>query len=264
MLQTSQYKQVLQFRMGHPVQGQVLYWCAAYLVHGLLIDTGCAHTAAELLTALRPAPPRLVVNTHYHEDHIGANALLASELGLELLAPAASLPRLAQGYSLPPYRQMVWGLPQPSQAKALGPEVVCQGQRFQVIDTPGHTEDHVVFWLDQAGWAFSGDLFISTQPRPCRREDRPAQTLESLKRLAGLEPGVLFTGLGQIVEPAGPALAQAIEALEEVKLRVADLGRQGLEPEQMVTAIFGRESHLTEQTDGYISYLNLIRSFQEP
>jgi len=34
-----------QIMMGREIDGIVYYWTAAYLVDGLLIDTGCSYTA---------------------------------------------------------------------------------------------------------------------------------------------------------------------------------------------------------------------------
>ncbi len=42
--------EITQIRMGRNIDGQVLYWGAAYLVDNLLIDTGCHHTANKKLT----------------------------------------------------------------------------------------------------------------------------------------------------------------------------------------------------------------------
>jgi glyoxylase-like metal-dependent hydrolase (beta-lactamase superfamily II) len=58
------------------IGGSSVYWVAAYLVDGLMIDTGCGYTAEGLITFLHERPVRPVVNTHFHEDHIGANHLL--------------------------------------------------------------------------------------------------------------------------------------------------------------------------------------------
>lgn len=56
-----------------------------------------------------------MLNTHHHEDHIGGNALLARELGVELWAPAASLERLAAPEKeLYPYQMLMWGPAPPS------------------------------------------------------------------------------------------------------------------------------------------------------
>ncbi|MEW6275752.1 MAG: MBL fold metallo-hydrolase [Bacillota bacterium] len=70
MIERHTYEDVIQFKLGRAVKNQVLYWVAVYLVDGLLIDTGPAHTAHELLEELRGKKVEKAVNTHYHEDHL--------------------------------------------------------------------------------------------------------------------------------------------------------------------------------------------------
>lgn len=53
MIQISQHGPVTRFKMGREIDGRVMYWCAAYQVGDVLIDSGCVHTAPDLLGALR-------------------------------------------------------------------------------------------------------------------------------------------------------------------------------------------------------------------
>jgi len=48
MIKASTHNEVTRLFMGHDLDGRLLYWVSAYLVDGLLIDTGCKHTAEEL------------------------------------------------------------------------------------------------------------------------------------------------------------------------------------------------------------------------
>ena len=96
MIETASFEEVTQIRMSREIGGKPVYWVAAYLVDGLLIDTGCSFTAAELAAFLDGRPFRQVVNTHFHEDHIGGNRLLQEKFGVEILAPADSVPLIAR------------------------------------------------------------------------------------------------------------------------------------------------------------------------
>ncbi len=49
MLQINHFGPVTQIKIGRELEGRVLYWTAAYLVDGLLIDTGCPHTPERLV-----------------------------------------------------------------------------------------------------------------------------------------------------------------------------------------------------------------------
>lgn len=261
MLETRQFEGVTQFRMGRELGGQVLYWCAAYLVEDLLIDSGCAHTAEELLAALAGRGVRRVVNTHHHEDHIGANALLAEKLGLELYAPLEAIPLIAEQPELYPYQLLTWGVAPRSRPRPLGEEIKTASHRFQALPMPGHSAELVVLWEPRQRWAFVSDLWLVRRPKTSRDFENNLQTLTSLQRLKALKPRVLFTGLGDIETDAVAALADTIAWLEEQRNQIIDLAEAGLEPKEIVQKLYGRESPMYELTQGQFSYENFVRSF---
>ena len=262
MIQISQHGPVTCFKMGREIRGQVSYWCAAYLVEDVLIDSGCLHTAAELAQALAGRGVRAVVNTHHHEDHIGGNALLAQELGVELYAPAAALERLADPEKeLYPYQMIMWGPAPASRPRPLGEEVLTPSHRLEVIPAPGHSDDLVVFYEPDQGWAFVSDLWVAPRQKTSRDHENSRQILAAQKALATRGPRVMFTGMGEVVQPAAPALAESVAFLEETQTQVLALAARGLEPPQMVAELFGRESSLMGLTQNQLSYENFIRSF---
>jgi glyoxylase-like metal-dependent hydrolase (beta-lactamase superfamily II) len=111
MIEVNSFGDVVQIRMGRDAPegvswgaGQeVLYWTAAYLVDGLLIDTGCRHTGEELVSSLDGRNVNLAVNTHYHEDHIGGNTIVRSRFGVEVLASRETIEIMQDYPPLKPY-----------------------------------------------------------------------------------------------------------------------------------------------------------------
>jgi hypothetical protein len=47
MLETTSFEEITQIRMSREIGGKPIYWVAAYLIGGLLIDTGCSYTDGE-------------------------------------------------------------------------------------------------------------------------------------------------------------------------------------------------------------------------
>ena len=76
--QVSGEGEVIRLRVARKLVGRSAYFTAAYWVDGLLVDTGCAHTARQLSQAVKDWHVTQIVNTHSHEDHIGANAAVAA------------------------------------------------------------------------------------------------------------------------------------------------------------------------------------------
>ena len=171
MLKLGTIGPVTKIKMARALFGRPFYFTTAYWVDGLLIDTGCAHTEREIMQALDVLPVVRVVNTHSHEDHIGANAALQEKRGAEILAHPLALPVLADprgNQPLQPYRRIFWGYPRPSEGQPIGETVETGHYRFQVIHTPGHGPDHICLYEPNEGWLFSGDLYIGGRDRALR------------------------------------------------------------------------------------------------
>lgn len=261
MLEAVQFEEVTQVKLSR-YQLKAPFCASVYLVDGLLVDTGPSHTASELVDFLRDKPPRLVVNTHHHEDHIGANYLLKKEFGVEIMAHPLAIDKIKSEARLYPYQEDVWGYPTPSEAKPIGDSVDTEHFHFTVIHTPGHDRDHICLFEPDRGWLFSGDLFVTTQPRVARPQEDSWQIIADLKRVQKLQPRVMFTApRDDIITDPITTLDRTIDYLEKLGDEVVQLYQQGYSPEEIRQRIFGEESPLAEPTQFQFSSLNLVKSF---
>ena len=262
MLIATEYEQVTQIKLSRFPEVKPPYCVSAYLVDGLLIDSGPAHTAEELVDFLNDKKIKTVVNTHYHEDHIAANALLKERYGVEILAHPLAINRINQPATLYPYQEQTWGYPVPTQAKEIGDSVTTQHFQFKVIHTPGHCNDHICLFEKNQGWLFSGDLFVSTRPNVVRPEENQWQVIDSLKKVRDLRPRLLFPAPGErIVNEPVTVLDQTIQYLEDSGRKVTELAEKGLSPVEIRRQIFGDEPPLSEFTQKQFSSENLVNSF---
>ena len=111
MLRATKVRDVTEIKMGRSLDGRAaLYWVAAYLIDAILIDTGCDYTKEELAEFLSGKQLSMIINTHYHEDHVGGNALLRERFGLRALAHPVTIPLMNREYDLYPYERDL-GLP---------------------------------------------------------------------------------------------------------------------------------------------------------
>lgn len=260
MLRTSDHGPVTRIRLARTFLGRALYSVCAYLVDGVLIDSGPPATAAELVGWLGARPPRLVVNTHYHEDHSGANAALHRAFGVRILAPAASLPRLADFYRLPFYRALVWGRPVNLAVEPL-PDVLEAGElRLEVVPTPGHAPDHVCLFERERGWLFSGDLFIHERVTHTREVEDVWQHIASLRRLLALAPKTMFCSHAGVVHNPVARITAKIEFWETLAERADALRREGVPLAAIRGRLLGREGWMTYLSRGDFSKLNMIRA----
>jgi len=256
-------QEVVKFRLARAVLGQPYYFTAAYWVDGLLIDTGCAHTARQFTAVVRQWAVDQIVNTHSHEDHIGANAPVQALFRCPILAHPEALPILQDPRQQPlqPYRRLFWGWPRPSTGEPLGAWVETKRFRFQVVPTPGHSPDHVCLFEPDRGWLFSGDAYIGGEDRALRAGYDIQGIIASLKTLAALPVRLLFSGSGTVRENGVQPLQTKIAYLEDLGDRIRALHDEGLSPRRIRRRLFGRELPLTYLTLGHFSGMHLVHSY---
>ncbi|QYC09217.1 hydroxyacylglutathione hydrolase [Brevundimonas nasdae] len=134
------------------------------------VDTPDAARILEELEKLGWGRLDLILNTHWHPDHTEGNERLKAQTGCEIVGPE-EVRRVA-----------------PLDRVVAGGDVVELGQtRFEVTDTPGHTQGHVVFRSVEEGAAFVGDTLFALG---CGRifEGSPEQMWSSLQTLAAWPP----------------------------------------------------------------------------
>ena len=262
MLVASEFEEVTMIKMAREVESGPPYWCAAFLVDGLLVDTGCAHTAPELVTFLADKHVDVIVNTHYHEDHVGANRHMQDQRRVPICAHPDSLPLIGSAPKLLPYREMIWGTPESSDGIPVPDTIQTPRLRFRVLHTPGHCRGHVSLVEPDRGWIFSGDAYVTGAPKAARPEEDVGQIVRDMQALVELdcERLVLFNAIGTIVQDGRRALRECSSYLERLTGQVKELARQGLSPTEIRETMFGDETSLVVLTQGDFSIENFVRS----
>jgi len=232
-----------------------------------LIDSGCAYSAPDLLACLQDKPLTQLVNTHTHEDHIGANAFLQRAYnGLKILAHPLALSVLAEPRKrqpLQPYRRLMWGWPEPSKGEQLADGEMIRTEKFglQVIYTPGHSPDHICLYEPERRWLFSGDLFVGGRDRALSADADIWGVINSLKKITELPLSKLFPGSAHVRENTREELREKISYLEETGGRVLDLHDKGWGIDAIARAVLGGAMFIEIFTLGHFSRQNLVRSY---
>jgi glyoxylase-like metal-dependent hydrolase (beta-lactamase superfamily II) len=194
-----------------------------------LVDAGIGevgHVEA-IAAALIPGglPLVQVVVTHAHGDHASGAAALRARW------PSAQFfkwpwPALDVRY--------------PVQWRALtdGQTIPAGDDALQVIHTPGHAPDHIVFWHAASRTLFGGDLLIagSSVVIPGTRGGDLAAYLQSLQRVAALGPS-------RVLPAHGPGIDAPAALIERYSAHRAQRERE------VVTALASGAASIDELTD---------------
>jgi glyoxylase-like metal-dependent hydrolase (beta-lactamase superfamily II) len=201
-----------------------------------LVDTGLGLPDAgerwrEVLGGLDEPVGRIVV-THFHPDHVGASADVAGLTGAQVHQGADDYDQCLRTWGeqriesrMPEYLR-THGTPEAEvrtfqeEAAAfvhlvrfvrdpilLSPGEVLDG--WEVLQLPGHADGHLALLRD--GILVAGDTLLGTiTPNvglyPDSRPDPLADYLDSLERIAAIEPRLALPGHGEVIrDPAGRA-----------------------------------------------------------
>jgi ribonuclease/clavin/mitogillin len=260
MLQVTAHGPITAIRLAKTVMRHPLYTVTAFLVDGVLVDSGPPHTAREMAAWCRGQSIDQVVNTHHHEDHSGGDARLHHELGLPVSASPLTAALLADFPAIQLYRRVVWGRPQNLVVGPLGDRLETEHHAFEVIPTPGHCPDHVCLWEPRQGWLFSGDLYIHERVRYLREDEDLGALIGSLRRALALGPRLLVCAHAGVVPDGCGALERKIAYWAGLQAEARTLAAAGLTPRQVSDHLLGKEGRITQVSCGHISQTNLIRA----
>ncbi|KIV57320.1 beta-lactamase [Aneurinibacillus migulanus] len=200
------------------------------LLHGkqpILVDTGFGSDISETEELLREARVKpenlsLIVNTHYHSDHVGGNYTFQTNYRIPIAAhcwegevinsrdqEACSAEWLDQ--PVEPYRV--------NRMLSDGDELDAGGVPVQVIHTPGHTLGHISLYAPDQQTLIVGDLFHQNDVGWINlfREGSGAlqRSLISLDRLAALPICRAYSGHGPAIDDPVASIDNARRRLEK-------------------------------------------------
>ena len=170
-----------------------------------MVDSGFVGHAQETLGWARAHTGHvsLVVNTHWHSDHVGGNTLLqASGAGIAASTKDAhAVTRRDPGCCLAEYLDQPVG-PYTVDEPLNDEQVVRLGDAdWEVVRTPGHTPGHLSLWQPEERLLVVGDALsdydVGWVNVALDGPDAAATALTSLHRLADLVPRVLLPAHGR-------------------------------------------------------------------
>ena len=184
----------------------------AFLIGDVLVDAGGRRSGRRILKQLEGHEVNGHAITHAHPDHQGASDEICTKLGVPYWVPTGDADA-AEDPSLIRKRQPDNPVAHFYDTIFTGPgrkvdRQLAEGDEvagFKVVETPGHSAGHVVFWRGSDGVLVIGDVLNGMniwtgipglhEPKPYLTPD-PAENRRSAKKLGQLEPKLVVFGHG--------------------------------------------------------------------
>lgn len=144
----------------------------AYIVHNadttIIIDAAEAQPIIDKLEQFNLVPTH-ILTTHHHFDHIGGNTTLKQKYNLEIIAPEKEFS----------------AVPEADIPASENTPLIINTLSFKVINAPGHTLGHILYYLPKEHALFTGDTLFNL----CIGglfEGTPIQMMQTLEKIKQL------------------------------------------------------------------------------
>ncbi|MGM0903894.1 MAG: MBL fold metallo-hydrolase [Bacillota bacterium] len=231
-----------------------------FVIDGVLIDTGAQSLAKEFKPFFNGLDIEQVVITHFHEDHTGCAAYLHNHLQLPIYMSDIKLDYCKKKPDYPLYRKYFWGKRAPFQAKPIGKTFSSRRATWDVIETPGHSIDHLSFLNRETGQLFTGDLYCQEKTKVVLREESIPTLIESLKTALTYDFEEVFCCHAGYIKDGRSALQRKLEYLLDLQGKIIKHHEDGLSPNEIKAALFPRKYPIIFFSSGEWDSLHIIHS----
>ncbi|MBL4648687.1 MAG: MBL fold metallo-hydrolase [Aureispira sp.] len=234
----------------------------AFFVDGLLIDTGHSKVQKSALRTLGKLEVEQIVLTHHHEDHTGNLQALKQLKDCPVYAHQTCA-RLME--SPPPVcflERKTWGVNTAVQGIIpIDKTIETEQYKFHIINTPGHSEDHICLYEANQGWLFSGDLYVHHYIRYFMATESVTQQIESLKKVLELDVQRYFCSHSFSEDLFQERFGRKLKFLEDFYGNVVQLHQKGLGPTKIMKELRMKEKWMIRLlSGGWLSGLNMVHS----
>ncbi|WP_372365275.1 MBL fold metallo-hydrolase [Candidatus Uabimicrobium sp. HlEnr_7] len=250
----TKHNDVTVIKMQRSLFGQDLLHAYAFMYKDTLIDTGTDYSSTLLKQLAQQQQIQKIFLTHHHEDHSGS----AHSFNIPVFSSAKTAQIMRKGFKLKFYQKLLWGKMRVCECQTFSNENTIGNSMVKIIETPGHSDDHVAFFLPQKKWLFSGDLFIHQKIKYFRRDEDFSKTIDSLQSVLSLDFTTLFCCHYGIVEQGKKALQNKLDHLLRIEDKVRTLHAEGLSIKQISRKLTKSTSVVI--TFGDVSTNNLVYS----
>lgn len=235
-----------------------------------------------------------ILLTHHHIDHVGLVDRIVAEHSVPVYVHANSVVRLKRDETFLEMRveffrrlyeemgcgelgskqvENMWhaikrnkGLKMQSELTILPQHAILD---FDIIEVPGHAHDQVAYYHRESKWLIAGDVLMEhlsplafVEPNfNGKRMKTLVQHINSLKKCLSLQPPLVFSGHGEIIQDAPSLIEKRLNRIEEKANRFLSLIAVGVSTAHDIARMMHKEKYEKQfyniMTDviGYLDYL---------
>lgn len=192
-----------------------------------------------------------IVVSHWHLDHIGGVTDILKEFKYSLNdCTVSKFPRCSGTENFAVVPDMKYNYLKD------GEIISTEGATIRVIAAPGHTDDHLVLFLEEENSLFSGDCILGEGTAVF--EDLH-DYMETLDKILKLEPEKIFPGHGPVIDNPRSKIVEYVQhRLQREKQILDELQKyypKGLTAEELVNLIYVETpKHLYKAAEANVSH----------
>ncbi|WP_462413064.1 MBL fold metallo-hydrolase [Neobacillus sp. Marseille-QA0830] len=240
--------------------GRKLGTVYAFLVDGMLVDTGPQIIESDFTSFFQDQNFELVTLTHSHEDHSGNASWIQKTKQVPIYVHPLGVGICAKASPYPKYRQLAWGVREEFQALTLGGTIESQTRQWKVIYTPGHAEDHVSLLDQDTGVLFSGDIYVNPRTKVIMDSESIPVIMNSIRTLLSHDFDSMFCCHAGYIPNGKTMLKKKLEYLENLSGEVEVLYKEGLSAEELKQKLFPKQYPIIHVSSGQWDSLHIITS----
>jgi len=259
MITIRKYGEITRYVTIKKVLTRSLFNANSYQVGKVIFDSGI--NTGDSLSSMVDGVDAVFV-THGHHDHIGNNHALQQRHGCKIYASENGLGRVGHPDNSSFIECLYAGAVEPSKVERC-PESYDLDIKVEPIHTPGHSNDHMCYYIPGMRALFSGDLVLWGKTRWVSDEVMIWDAMDSLERVSKLKLERIYPGHGRPFEDAGDVINEKLSHLRQLGASVLEMHEAGMDHKSIRDKLLGKEEMMAFLTRGRFSKLNLIKSYIE-
>lgn len=233
----------------------------SFVVDGVVIDTGAKTLRREFDQFFQDSDFDQIVLTHFHEDHTGNAASLQKQYDVPISIHQMSTHLTEAEQRIPLYRKLVWGDVETFSSKPVARTFQSRHDQWRVIDTPGHTKDHVAYLNESKGTLFTGDLFVTAKVKVVLVDENIIDTLHSLKKIMTFDFNNIYCQHAGLLKNPHKMIQLKIDYLEELEGTILTLQKEGKDVYEITAELFPTNYPIITASNTEWSPIHLVRAF---